>query len=478
MLREYIDSGRLQESVANKLREWFETGLQDWDISRDAPYWGFEIPDAPGKYFYVWLDAPIGYQASYLRWCNENGGDFDAAWSLDSEIELYHFIGKDISYFHNLFWPAMLDGAGMRKPTAVFVHGFLKVDGLKMSKSRGTFINARTYLDHLPAEALRFYFAAKLNSRVEDIDLALKDFVFRVNSDLVNKVINIASRCGGPLFKQYVGQLADSLHDEAAYAEVLAARDEIAALYEAREYGAVVRKVAAMADVANVYINDQAPWVLMKSEETYEQGRLVCTQGINLFRALITYLAPIVPKITEDAMAWMQTELSWEGIDAPLLGTTLPKYQALMFRIDNKAVNKMVEASRPADAPAEPEKKAKKKSKKKGPPPPPAEISYDQFMSVEIRIGKVLEAAPVEGADSLLALTVDIGGDKPRNIFAGIKAAYPPEELVGRLVLVAANLAPRKMRFGVSEGMVLAAGDGRPYLVSPDDGAQVGDRVR
>lgn len=473
MLQAWIAGDGVQDSVRNKLREWFDSGLKDWDISRDAPYWGFEIPDAPGKYFYVWLDAPIGYQASHMAWCAKNGGDFEAVWAPGSEVELYHFIGKDISYFHNLFWPAMLHGAGFRTPTAVFVHGFLQVNGQKMSKSRGTFINARTYLDHLPAEALRFYFASKLNSKVEDIDLALDDFVFRVNSDLVGKVINIASRCGSILFKRYEGRLATELDDDALYAEAVAARDEIALWYEGREYARVVRKVSALADRANKHIDSRAPWSLMNDEATFEEGRAVCTQALNQFRVLMTYLAPIVPSIATKAMAFLGRDLSWSELDTPMLEGEVGKYEALMFRLDRKVVDKMV--GKPTAAP--PKKKAKT-SKKKVPPPPPAEISYDQFMQVEMRIARVVEAVAVEGADSLLQLTVDLGEDTTRNIFAGIKSAYDPATLVGRMVIVAANLAPRKMRFGMSEGMVLAAGDGRPYLVSPDEGAEPGMRVR
>jgi methionyl-tRNA synthetase len=479
MLREWLTDETVGPAVKNKLQDWFEAGLKDWDISRDAPYWGFEIPDAPGKYFYVWLDAPIGYQASYLQWCERNGRSFDEAWGPDSDIELYHFIGKDIVYFHTLFWPAMLHGAGFRRPTSVFVHGFLTVDGRKMSKSRGTFINARTYLDFLPPEMLRYYYASKLGPGVDDIDLALDDFVFRVNSELVNKVINIASRCAGILNKSYDSTLSDTLDDPAMYAEAIGARDELQKLFEGREYAKALRVVSGLADKANQYIDAAAPWALAKNPDTLERGRAVCTQGLNIYRVLMTYLSPVVPQIAEKSWEFLRDQPSWAGLDTPLLGTVIEKYKALMFRIDRKTVDKMVEAARPPGAKVEEAPKKKKKSKKKAEPtPPPAEISFDEFMRVEIRVGKVVAAEAVPKADKLLQLTVDIGGGVQRNIFAGIKAFYSAEEMVGRLVAVAANLAPRKMRFGVSEGMVLAAGDGRPYLISPDEGAEPGMRIR
>jgi methionyl-tRNA synthetase len=473
MLKEWTGD-RLQDAVRNKLQEWFDAGLADWDISRDAPYWGFAIPGETDKYFYVWLDAPIGYQASHLKWCAEQGRpeDFEAVWGPDSDVELYHFIGKDISYFHNLFWPAMLHGAGFRKPTAVFVHGFLKVNGRKMSKSRGTFINAADYLAKHEPEALRFYFASKLNDRVEDIDLALEDFVFRVNSNLIGKIVNIASRCGSILHKTYDGQLATTLEDPALYTDVTDARARIAALYEERAFGAVVRDVVELADRTNKYIDTRAPWSLKNDPATFEEGRAVCTQALNQFRALITLLAPIVPRIAADGLGWLGTELSWDGLDTPLLGTTIGKYQALIQRLDQKKVATLVDET----SPAEPRKK-KKKPKKKAVKEPAAEIGIDQFLDIDLRVGRVEAASLVEGADALLQLTVDIGRDAPRNIFAGIRAAYAPEDLVGRLVVVVANLAPRKMRFGVSEGMVLAAGDG-PQLVAPDEGAVPGMRVR
>ena len=480
MLRDYVGSGRLQDSVSNKLLEWFDAGLQDWDISRDAPYWGFEIPDMPGKYFYVWLDAPVGYQATHLRWSREHQDDarpltdFDRVWAPDSDVEVFHFIGKDVSYFHNLFWPAMLHGAGYRTPTAVFVHGFLTVDGRKMSKSRGTFINARTYLEHLPAQALRYYYAAKLGSGVDDLDLALDDFVFRVNAELVNKVINIASRCGSMLNKRYESKLSDTLDDPELYATAVAARAEFGELFEAREFAKAIRVVAGLADEANRYIDTRAPWALAKNPETFEEGRAVCTQGLNQFRVLMTLLSPVVPEIAERAFAFLRSPLSWDALETPLLAETIEQYEALMFRLDRKKVTALIEANQPAKA-EPPKKKAKKK--KKAEAPPPAEIDIDQFLAVDLRVARVVSASHVEGADRLVQVTVDLGGEQ-RNIFAGIKDAYPPESLVGRHVVVVANLKPRKMRFGVSEGMILAAADGRPYIITADEGASPGLRVR
>ena len=483
VLREWTDSDALQPEVRNKLNEWFEAGLQDWDISRDAPYWGYEIPDAPGKYFYVWFDAPIGYQAAHLRYCNENGEDFDATWAPDSAVELYHFIGKDVSYFHNLFWPAMLHGAGYRKPSAVFVHGFLTVDGRKMSKSRGTFIRARTYLDHLEEpEYLRYYYASKLGSGVDDLDLAFTDFVNRVNSDLVGKVVNIASRCGNILNKQYDSTLSTELDDSALYAELLDARQEVARLFESREFARAIRLITTLADKTNKYIDTSAPWALVRDPETFEKGRAVCTQALNHYRVLITYLAAVVPQLTEKSMDFLRTELAWTGPDQPLLGTQINTFQALMLRVDKKKVAAMVEASKEGQPQpkAEPAQKKKKKQEKKVEEPTSDIINIDDFMKVQLRVARVASADHVEGADRLIQLTLDLGPEGTRNVFAGIKSDYDPADLVGKLVVCVANLKPRKMRFGVSEGMILAAsGDGPGiFVVSPDEGAQPGMEVR
>ena len=350
VLRAWLESGAVQAEVWNKLIDWFDAGLQDWDVSRDAPYWGFEIPGETGKFFYVWLDAPMGYMASHRRWCDTHGGDFDATWAPGSDVELIHFIGKDIAYFHTLFWPAVLHAGGYRMPTAVYCHGFLTVNGRKMSKSRGTFISARTWLDHFDPQGLRYYIAAKLGPGINDVDLALEDFVFRVNSDLVGQVVNIASRCCAVLNKSYGNRLAESLPDEAAYREAVQARDEVAALYEERDYARAMRVISELAGKANRYIDARAPWSLAKDEHTFEEGRAVCTQSLNLYRALITLLAPVVPRLAEDSAVILRAPISWAGLDQPLLGAEIEKYKPLMMRIDKAVVEKVVEAARPKSA--------------------------------------------------------------------------------------------------------------------------------
>jgi len=487
MLKEWTSGGSVQPEVRNKLDEWFEAGLQDWDISRDAPYWGFEIPDEPGKYFYVWFDAPISYQSAHLRYCEEHGEDFDATWNPGSDVELYHFIGKDISYFHNLFWPAVLHGAGYRLPTAVFCHGMLTVDGRKMSKSRGTFIKARTYLEHLEPEYLRYYYASKLKSTVEDLGLSLSDFVHKVNSELVGKVVNIASRCGSFLNKKYDSRLSASLDSPELYAEVVAARESIAAHYEGREFGRAVREIIALADKTNKYIDESAPWALVRDPETAERGRAVCTQALNHYRALITYLAPVLPQIVEQSMVFLGVELDWHALDQPLLDTTVNRFQPLIHRVDKKKVDAMVEASKvapvtPKAKPAKAAKSAKKSAKKETAVEDATSdiITIGDFQKIKLRVARIVQADHVEGADRLLQLTLDVGADGQRNVFAGIKSDYGPEDLVGKLTVVVANLKPRKMRFGVSEGMVLAASGKGPgiFLLSPDEGAEPGMEVR
>ena len=475
MLKEWTRGGHLQPEVANKLDEWFEAGLREWDISRDAPYFGFEIPGHPGKYFYVWLDAPIGYMASFKNFCAKQGLDFDAYWAEDSDAELYHFIGKDIIYFHALFWPAMLHGAGFRKPTTIHAHGFLTVNGQKMSKSRGSFIKARTYLEHLDPEYLRYYFAAKLGPGVEDIDLNLEDFVQRVNADLVGKVVNIASRCAGFIHKRFGGTLSDALAEPALFDEFVAAGEAIADHYEKREYGRAVREIMKLADRANQYIDEKQPWVVAKEEGRDAELQAICSMGLNLFKVLIGYLRPILPGTAEKAEAFLRIDpQQWDQIGQPLLGHQVAKFKPLMTRVDPKKVEAMVEASK-EDMAAKPQKAQKAESEAATPT-----ISYDDFAKVDLRIARIEKAERVEGADKLLRLTLDLGGEK-RNVFAGIKAAYPePEKLEGRLTVMVANLAPRKMKFGVSEGMVLAAGPGGKeiYLLSPDEGAQPGMKVK
>ena len=477
MLRDWIKGEQLQPEIRNKLKEWFDTGLQDWDISRDAPYWGFEIPGAPGKYFYVWLDAPIGYMASFQNYCARTGTDFDAYWGPDSTAELYHFIGKDIAYFHTLFWPAMLDAAGLRKPTAVYCHGFLTVNGQKMSKSRGTFIMARSYLNHLNPEALRYYFAAKLGPGVDDIDLSLDDFMQRVNSDLVGKVVNIASRCAGFIQKQSNGRLADTLADEGLYDSFRRSADEIAQRYERREYGQAMRQIMALADVANQYIDERKPWVLAKEAGREAEVQAICTMGLNLFRVLITFLKPVVPKLAADAEAFLGAgELAWDSIGEPLLATRINPFKALMTRIEKDAIDAMTDESKTTLAATE---AAASPTGPLADAPIAAEIAFDDFAKIDLRVARIVKAEHVEGADKLLQLTLDLGGET-RNVFAGIKSAYAPEDLEGRLTVMVANLAPRKMRFGLSEGMVLAAGPGGKdlFILNPDEGAAPGMRVK
>ncbi|WAH60099.1 methionine--tRNA ligase [Pseudomonas silvicola] len=481
MLKAWTRSGTLQDAVANKLAEWLDSGLQEWDISRDAPYFGFEIPGEPGKYFYVWLDAPIGYMASFKNLCARRPElDFDAYWSKDSTAELYHFIGKDIINFHALFWPAMLEGAGYRKPTAVNVHGYLTVNGQKMSKSRGTFVKARTYLDHLSPEYLRYYYASKLGRGVDDMDLNLDDFVQKVNSDLVGKVVNIASRCAGFIHKGNAGVLvAENAAPELTDA-FLAAAPSIAEAYEARDFARAMREIMALADRANAFIADKAPWALAKQEGKQDEVQAVCALGVNLFRQLVIFLKPVLPKLAADAEAFLNVApLTWDDHKTLLANHTLNPFQALMSRIDPVKVQAMVDASREdleaSQAPAAP---AGNGELSKDPLSP--EIEFDAFAAVDLRVALIVKAEHVEGADKLLRLTLDIG-DQQRNVFSGIKSAYPnPAELEGRLTMMIANLKPRKMRFGMSEGMVMAAGPGGEeiYLLSPDSGAKPGQRIK
>jgi methionyl-tRNA synthetase len=467
-LRNWMRDATLDKNVLAKLEEWFAAGLQDWDISRDAPYFGFRIPGTEDKFFYVWLDAPVGYPASFKHLCARRADlDFDEYWRPGHDTEVYHFIGKDIMYFHTLFWPAVLQGSGFRTPTSVFAHGFLTVNGKKMSKTRGTFIKARTYLDNLNPAYLRYYYAAKLGPTIEDIDLNLEDFTARVNSDLVGKLINIASRCAGFINKNFDGRLADGIPEAELFDPIVAASEEIAEHYERREYSKAMRKIMDLADTANRYIDSKKPWVMIKDEHSTELVHLVCTQGINMFRSLMIYLAPVIPAVAADARAFLgEDEWNWEDAHEPLKGSRINKFKALLTRVEPDKVNNMVEQSR--DSMKEPETVAEDDT-----------ISIDDFMKVDLRIARIEKAEPVEGADKLLALTLNIG-DSTRKVFAGIKAAYAAESLVGRHVIVVANLAPRKMRFGVSEGMVLAAGPGGEdiFLLSADDGAEPGMRVK
>ncbi|MBL0675333.1 methionine--tRNA ligase [Aeromonas dhakensis] len=469
-------SGAIQEEMANKMQEWFESGLQQWDITRDAPYFGFEIPGAPGKYFYVWLDAPIGYMASFKNLCNKRGNiDFDSYWKADSEAELYHFIGKDIAYFHCLFWPSMLEGAGFRKPTKVNVHGYVTVNGAKMSKSKGTFIKASTYLNHLDPECLRYYYAAKLNSRIDDLDLNLEDFVQRVNADVVNKLVNLASRNVGFIAKRFDGKLAATCAEPELYAEFANARTVIAEAYESREFSRAIREIMALADKANRYVDDKAPWVIAKQEGADAELQAVCSVGINLFRVLMAYLKPVMPLLAERAEAFLAETLSWDGIATPLVDHTVAPFKALFSRIEPAKIDAMIEASK--------EDLAKEQAPKATGPlvddPISETIAYDDFAKVDLRVALITKAEAVPEADKLLKLQLDIGGET-RQVFAGIKSAYNPEDLEGKLTVMVANLAPRKMRFGMSEGMVLAAGPGGKdlWILEPQEGAQPGMRVK
>jgi methionyl-tRNA synthetase len=485
MLREWIHGGHLQPEVAHKLEEWFQEGLRDWDVSRDAPYFGFEIPGVPGKYFYVWLDAPVGYMASFKDLCSRLNLSFDEWWRRESGTELYHFIGKDIVYFHALFWPAMLEGAGFRKPDAIFTHGFLTINGEKMSKSRGTFIRARTYLDHLDPEYLRYYFAAKLNPLVEDIDLNLDDFAARVNSDLVGKYVNIAARTAGFIGKRFGGRLAGptdlpqrtTLHllRPDPLDELRAEGAAIGQLYEQREYGKALREVMRLADLTNEFVDGWKPWDLAKEAGEEATLHAVCSVALNAFRLLTLYLKPVLPKLAQRVEAFLDIPpLTWADVSSPpLTDHVIRPYEHLARRIEGRQVEAMLAAAREDVA-------SRKEAMAQAPGEPLLpEIGYEDFAKIDLRVARVVEAAHVEGADKLLRLTLDVGGET-RNVLAGIRSAYSPEELRGRLVVMVANLAPRKMRFGVSEAMVLAAGPGGGdlWLIRPDDGAVPGLRIR
>ena len=480
MLSNWTTEGHLQPEVRNKLAEWLNSGLQQWDISRDAPYFGFEIPDAPGKYFYVWLDAPIGYMASFKNLCDKKNLSFDEFWSVDSTSELYHFIGKDIIYFHALFWPAMLSGSNFRLPTAIFAHGFLTVNGEKMSKSRGTFITARTYLNHLNPEYLRYYFAAKLSAGVDDIDLNFDDFSQRVNSDLVGKVVNIASRCSGFINKRFNNKLSLHCSELALFEEFVSCNILIAELYESREYGKAMREIMALADKANQYIDEKKPWLIAKQDNKETELHDVCSVGINLFRLLMAYLKPVIPSLAGQAEKFLSIESQvWPSEATPLLDHTVNIFIPLMTRVEADKISSIIDDSKEnlektIDTSSPNTKKHEPKFE-----PIADTIEFNDFAKLDLRIAKIIKATHVKDSDKLLQLTVDIG-DETRNIFAGIKSAYSPEDLEGKLTLVIANLAPRKMRFGNSEGMVLAAGPGDKdiWILSPDNGAVAGMRVK
>ncbi|MFI4891555.1 MAG: methionine--tRNA ligase [Steroidobacterales bacterium] len=482
-LRGWIQGGAVQESVARKLDEWFSQGLRDWDISRDAPYFGFEIPGAPGKFFYVWFDAPIGYLASFTQLCARTGLAFDDFFAAGSAAELHHFIGKDILYFHTLFWPAVLQGAGMRRPTAVHTHGFVTINGQKMSKSRGTFITARRYLDSFSPEYLRYYFAAKLGPGIEDLDMNLEEFAARLNSDVVGKLVNIASRCAGFITRSAGGRLAGSLADRELYGAFAGAAEPIAAAYESLDYAGAIRDIMTLADRANQYIDQRKPWMLAKQPENAAEVQSVCTLGLNLFRTLMIYLAPVLPAMAAKAAHFLgEPGWSWSDAGKPLLATAILPYEALATRLDAKAVADLIEpvADVPAAAAATAAPTAVGAAPAAGSAAPAVPISIEEFARIDLRVARILSAELIPGADKLLKLRVDLGEFGERQVFAGIRAAYDPAGLVGRLTVVVANLEPRKMRFGTSAGMVLAAGPGGKdlFLLAPDSGAAPGMRVK
>jgi methionyl-tRNA synthetase len=483
MLQDWLQSGAVQPEIANKLKEWFEEGMHQWDISRDAPYFGFEIPNAPGKFFYVWVDAPVGYMASFKNLCDRSDADFDEYWNKDSDAELYHFIGKDITYFHCLFWPAMLEGAGFRKPTAVNVHGFVTVNGAKMSKSKGTFIKGRTYLDHLNPEYLRYYFASKLSDAVSDIDLSFEDFAQKVNSDLVGKVVNIASRCASFITKRFDGKLSNNVLEPELVEEFHQAEASIAQAFEKRQYHKAIREIMALADKANQFIDTNAPWVTIKDDNKQQFTHDVCSLGINLFRILAVYLKPVVPALAAQSESFLNDELTWESSQTVLTGHSINKFKALMQRVDMDKVSAMIEDSKEnltvIDQQGTQQETQPNQDSPLAKDPITDTISFEDFAKIDLRIARIVKADHVEKADKLLRLELDLGGET-RQVFAGIKSAYNPEDLEGKLTVMVANLAPRKMRFGISEGMVLAAGPGGDeiWLIEPHEGAQPGMKVK
>lgn len=494
-LKDWTRSGTLREEVANKLAEWLDSGLQEWDISRDAPYFGFEIPDAPNKFFYVWLDAPIGYMASFKNLCDKRGDiDFEEFWKKDSTAELYHFIGKDIINFHALFWPAMLKTSGYRTPTAVNAHGFVTVNGAKMSKSRGTFIKARTFLNHLNPTYLRYYFAAKLSSGVDDFDLNLEDFVQRVNADLVNKLVNIASRTASFVTKAG-GSMSSTIAEPEMLQQFVDAGDFIADCYEKREFGRAMKEIMALADKANEYIQDKAPWAMNKVEGRQQEVQDVCSLALNLFRQLMTYLAPVLPELADKTREFLNIEsLAWDARTQPLVNHSINTFKPMLARAEMEKVTAILDETKAelekenggkiVETPVKSTDSADKQAQQPAKSTSDIEliantIEFPDFAKVDLRVARIINAEHVEGAEKLLQLTLDIGNGETRNVFSGIKAAYRPEDLVGKLTILVANLAPRKMKFGMSEGMVLAAGPGGKdiFLLEPHAGALPGMRV-
>ncbi|HOP22298.1 MAG TPA: methionine--tRNA ligase [Gammaproteobacteria bacterium] len=478
MLKDWMNQGALQEQVINKLQEWFEMGLQSWDISRDAPYFGFKIPETEDKYFYVWLDAPVGYLGSLKYYCEENDEDLEDWIAPNANTEMVHFIGKDILYFHSLFWPAMLYGSGIKVPDSVYVHGFITVNGKKMSKSRGTFINASTYLKHLQPDYLRYYYASKLSENIVDIDLNLEDFVAKVNSDLVGKIVNIASRCAGFISKKFDSTLSSEMNNSELYQQFMDSSDEILQLFKERKYSKAIKIVMSLADSANQYISDMEPWQAIKDESKKELVHRVCSDGINLFRVLMSWLSAVVPDTAQKTEEFLNISFAnWHDINQPLFNHTINKFKPLITRIEMSSVESIIEDSKQDLESLEQE--TGNLSEHLTNDPINETINFDDFAKVDLRVVKIINAEHVDGADKLLQLTLDLGGEK-RNVFAGIKSAYKPEDLIGKNTVMVANLAPRKMRFGVSEGMVLAAGPGGEdiFILNPDNGAEPGMRVK
>ena len=461
-LKEWMHDNDIQKEIKNKLSEWLEGGLVDWDITRDKPYFGFEIPDLKDKYFYVWLDAPIGYIASHKNYCDKNKQNYLDDWKEDSNTELYHFIGKDIAYFHGLFWPAMLEGAGFRKPNGVFCHGFLTIDGEKMSKSRGTFFNARTYLNHLQPDYLRYYFSSRLTSKIEDIDLSFDDFMTRVNSDLVGKIINIGSRCAKFINKDFDNKLSIDVGNKSLLGTMLSKKDEIISNYESRNFAANIRIITSLSDEVNKYLDEEKPWVKIKNQDSKESVQTICTDGINAFRIIITYLKPVLPDIACKVESMLNADsLSYQNISDMILDHKINTFEPLITRINKESIEKMKDENKQEDIVTEDTNK----------------ITIDDFIKVDLRIAKVINVKEIEDSRKLLELELDIG-DETRTIFAGIKKSYSPDDLIGKSVVVIANLKLRKMKFGISNGMVLATQhDGEIIILQPEKDVPPGSKI-
>ncbi len=461
-LKDWMQNNDIQREIKNKLSEWLEGGLVDWDITRDKPYFGFEIPDLKDKYFYVWLDAPIGYIASHKNYCDKNEKNYLDDWKEDSQTELYHFIGKDIAYFHGLFWPAMLEGAGLKKPNGVFCHGFLTIDGEKMSKSRGTFFNARTYLNHLQPDYLRYYFSSRLTSKIEDIDLSFDDFMTRVNSDLVGKIINIGSRCAKFINKDFNDQLSKEIGNKLLLDSLLSKKDEIIANYESRNFATNIRIITSLSDEVNKYLDEEKPWVKIKDQDTKESVQTICSDGINAFRMIMTYLKPVLPEIASKVESLLNADpFNYQNICNIILDHKINAFEPLITRIEKESIEKMKDENKQESTVSEGTDK----------------ITIDDFIKVDLRIAKVINVKEIEDSRKLLELEVDLG-DETRTVFAGIKKSYSPDELIGKSVVVIANLKPRKMKFGVSNGMVLATQhDGEIIILQPEKDVPPGSKI-